>query len=100
MKGKLIPSVLILITFLFCLINLSQARMAPWADPRYPSEHPWQDSDSPPRDDNTITPERSPGIWIFGVPTKIIILRISQVKPEVKNPLGVKSPIDLECPTE
>ena len=100
MKVKVILSGLILIAFLFCLINHSQAAMDPWWQNRYPGEHPWQESDSPPIDDHIIAPETSSAIWIIGVPTKIIIIKVAQVKSEVKKLNKAASRIDLECSTK
>lgn len=52
MKIRVILTSLILLGFLFCLINPGQARMDPWWEDRYPGEHPWQHNDSPGPGDN------------------------------------------------
>ncbi len=95
MRVKLILSGLIVTAFLFCLISYSQAAVDPWWQNRYPGEHPWQESDSPPMDGETTISGSSSVIWIIDVPTRIIMIRVSEVKPEVTRPTKSVSRIDL-----
>ena len=102
MKVKVIIFALVLIAIVICLPNHNQAYVGPPYFDRltHPDEHPWQESDSPPIDDDIITPENSFVIWIIGPPTKIIIIRVSQVKPEVRRPNKAASRIDRGCSTK
>jgi len=79
MKIRVILTSLILLGFLFCLINHGQARMDPWWEDRYPGEHPWQDLECPAIDD-TISLEMSSGIVIVVTPTKLLVIRAYQIK--------------------
>ena len=102
MKIKVGIFALILIAIVICLPNRNQAYVGPPYCDRFNrlDEHPWQESDSPPIDDDIITPEKSSVIWIIGPPTKIIIIRVSQVKPEVRRPNKAASRIDRGCSTK
>lgn len=102
MKVKVVIFALVLIAIVICLPNRNQAYVGPPYFDRlgYPDEHPWQESDSPPIDADIITPAISSAIWVIGPPTKIIIIRVPQVKPEVRRPNKAASRIDLGCSTK
>ena len=102
MKVKVVIFALVLIAIVICLPNRNQAYMGPPYFDRFNrvDEHPWQESDSPPMDYDIITPEISSAIWIFGPPPKMIIIRVTQVKPEVRRPNKAASRIDRGCSTK
>jgi hypothetical protein len=86
MKGKAIFLGLILIAILFCATHHSHARcVGPpyyYSDPiSYPSEHPWQDVESPPTDDIVTQQISSVSVIVIG-PAKMILIRSSQIKPK------------------
>jgi len=74
MKIKVILIGLILIAFLFCLVNHSQARRDPWWENRYPGEHPWQHDDSPGFQDDPNHVSSHVMILPVCLPTKVILL--------------------------
>lgn len=83
MKGKVVLLGLVLIAILFCGINHSRALVRPpnyYSEPiSCPSEHPWQDVNSPPTDDIVIPQLSSVSVIVIG-PTKMILIRSSQIK--------------------
>ncbi len=90
MKVKALIFTLMLIGIFICLPNQNQAYVGPpYYDPlEYPNEHPWQDLESPPSDDINH-PEISSIVLIIGFPTKIIMIRTSQAKSEIKSDIEV-----------
>jgi hypothetical protein len=100
MKVKAILLGIILIVFLFCLVNSSQALSDPFWENRNAGEHPWQESDFPPPDDDIVTPENSSAIWIIDVPTKIILIRVTQTKCDVRGATKAASRMNVECSTK
>lgn len=84
MKAKMIIFALILSVVFVYLPNLSQAYVGPPYYPfGYPSEHPWQDQESPPGEDVNVT-DTNFRIVIIGVPTKIIMIRGVQIKSDIE----------------
>jgi len=82
MKVKAVLFGLILMAILFCTTNHSRAYVAPnySLDPLgYPSEHPWQDVESPPTDDIVTQQISCVSVMVIG-PAKMILIRSSQIK--------------------
>lgn len=75
----------ILVVALFFINNQSQANVGPpYIDPiTCPSEHPWQDQNSPQAGD-VITLKVTPGIIITVIPTKVIMIRTFQITRDLE----------------
>jgi len=83
MKVKAVLFGLILVALLFCTTKHNQACVGPpynYPDPiSYPSEHPWQDVQSPPTDDIVTQQISSVSVIVIG-PAKMIRIRSSRIK--------------------
>jgi hypothetical protein len=85
MRVKFVISAVILLAIVVCLPDGSQAYVGPpyFGPNQSMGEHPWQDSQSPPEDDNN-TPEISSRITIVFGPARAIILRVPWTKSRVE----------------
>jgi hypothetical protein len=101
MKLKVFLLGSILVATFFCISRQSQANLGPpYTDPiSYPSEHPWQDQGFPPGGDvNTF--KISPGIVITVIPTKVTVIRVFQIKPNLEMIQPTPKKIELGHPSQ
>lgn len=101
MKLKVILFGLILFAILFYMTNHSQACVGPpyFGRDGYPSEHPWQDVESPPVDD-IVTQEINAKSVIVIIPTKMILIRVSQIKSKSEMTGQTPKKIEFEYSTK
>ena len=99
MKLKAILLGSILVVALFCISNQSQANVGPSGPISYPSEHPWQDQNTPPGGDvNTFQISR--GIVITVIPTKVIVIGAFQIKRNLEMIQPTPKKIELGHPSQ